>query len=154
GPRGRPDRGLPRCREGGVAHHHLDLVSFAELADPVREALDDGRLPLLQASHIDLDRPRLDPTFGRLLQGVHNARGVDQRLARDAAIIQTFAAEFVPFHQDNSFPELRRPDRGAIAATVPRAAMRGVSSRRRGTSSRTVEALIRPIWRVLPSPPA
>ena len=115
-PRGSPDRGPLRGGEGGVAHQHLDLVSLAKLADPVRKALDDGRLPLLQASHVDLDRPRLDPAFGRLLQGVHDARGVDERLARDAAVIQTLASELVPFHQEDSFPELRRPDRGRIAA--------------------------------------
>src|SRR5204862_2887248 len=102
-PRGSPDRGPLRGREGGVAHQHLDLVSLAKLADPVRKALDDGRLPLLQASPVDLDRPRLDPALSRLLQGLDGARGVDERLAPDAAVIQTPAYVAAPFPREHSY---------------------------------------------------
>src|SRR6267143_4251143 len=43
-------------------------------------------------------------------------RGVNERLARDAAVVQAFPAEPIPLHEEDALPELGRADRGRISS--------------------------------------
>src|SRR2546427_10056240 len=99
-----------------MAREHVDAIAFAQLADSVHESLDDGRLPLLQLGQVAFDRSGLEAAFTRPLDRVDQVPGVDQRLARDASVVQAFAAEPVPFHEEDPLPELRRADGGRIPA--------------------------------------
>jgi len=99
-----------------VAREHVDAIAFAQLADSVHEPLDDGRLPLLQLGQVDFDGSGLDAAFPRALDRMNQVPGVDERLARNASVVQAFAAEPVPFHEEDALPQLRRSDGGRITA--------------------------------------
>src|ERR1700704_5212596 len=43
-------------------------------------------------------------------------RRVDERLARDASVVQAFPAEPIPLYEEDALPELGRADRGRIPA--------------------------------------
>jgi len=60
---------------------------------------------LLQAGHVHLDRACLDPAFGGSFDRVNEVRGVDERLTRDASIVQAFASELVPFDEEDPLLE-------------------------------------------------
>src|SRR6266568_1292545 len=100
-----------RCLSGEDLH----AVPLAQLADSVHEPLHDGRLPRLQPSHVDLDRSGLDASFGGALDRLNEVPRVDEGLARDAAVVQAFAAELVPLDEEDVLAELRRADRRGIA---------------------------------------
>src|SRR6266568_6977884 len=96
--------------ERRLAVHDLDAVALAQRANSVHEALDDGGLPLLEPGHVDLDRSRLDAAFRRVLDRLDEVRGVDERLARDASVIEAFTAELVALDEEDALAELRRAD--------------------------------------------
>src|SRR6266568_4862123 len=100
-----------RCLSGEDLH----AVPLAELADSVHEPLDDGRLPRLQPSHVDLDRSSLDASFGGALNRLDEVPRVDERFARDAAVVQAFAAELVPLDEEDMLTQLRCANRGGIS---------------------------------------
>src|SRR2546426_2750505 len=113
---GLADLEVVRSHERGVAREDVDPVAFAQLADAVHEALDDGRLPLLYPGQVDLHGARLNATLARPLDRADQVSGMDERLARDASVVQAFAAESVSLDEEDMLPELRRADRGRIAA--------------------------------------
>src|SRR6266568_1196783 len=100
-----------RCLSGEDLH----AVPLTELADSVHEPLDDGRLPRLQPSHVDLDRSSLDASFGGALNRLDEVPRVDERFARDAAVVQAFAAELVPLDEEDMLTQLRCANRGGIS---------------------------------------
>src|SRR5881397_2468578 len=58
----------------------------------------------------------VDAAFPRALDRMNQVPGVDERLARNASVVQAFAAEPVPFHEEDALPQLRRSDGGRITA--------------------------------------
>src|SRR5207245_7603228 len=113
---GLPDLEIVRSHERGGTREDVDAVAFAQLADPVHEALDDGRLPLLQPGQVDFDGARFNPTLARALDRADQIPRVDERLARDTSVVQAFAAEPVSLDEEDMLPETRRADRRRIAA--------------------------------------
>src|SRR2546428_13780913 len=109
-----PDLQRVRPGEGREARDDVDAVPLAELADAVHEALHDGRFPLLQPDEVHLDRSRLHAALPRALDRVDDVPGVDEGLARDAAVVQALAAEPVALDEEDALPELCAPDRGRI----------------------------------------
>ncbi len=102
--------------ERRLAVHDLDAVALAQCPDPGHQTLYDGRLPLLEPDHVDFDGPRLHAALHRVLDRLDEVRGVDERLARDAAVVQAFAAELVALHEEDALAQLRRAYRRRIAA--------------------------------------
>src|SRR5207244_7838846 len=113
---GLSDLEVVRSHERGMARQDVDAVTFAQLPDPVHEALDDGRLPLLQPGQVDFHGTRFNAALARPLDRADQVPGVDERLARDASVVHAFAAEPVSLDEEDMLPELRRADRGRIAA--------------------------------------
>src|SRR5262249_27804090 len=105
-----------RPRDAGVSVEQVDAVRAEERADATRELLDDPRLPVLQLVRIDArvvdEQAEARPTL-HLLVGV--ARRND-RLARHAAPVQAYAADFVLLDADDLLLELGKAYRTRIAA--------------------------------------
>src|SRR5712692_3042367 len=76
----------------------------------------EGRLPLLQPGYVDFHRACFDPALARPLDRADEVAGVDERLARDASVVQALAAEPVSLDEEDVLPKLSRTDRGRIAA--------------------------------------
>src|SRR5438445_7396763 len=111
-----PDLQRVRPGEGREARDDVDAVPLAELADAVHEALHDGRFPLLQPDEVHLDRSRLHAALPRALDGVDEVPGVDEGLARNASVVEAFAAEPIALNEEDALPELGGADCCGIAS--------------------------------------
>src|SRR5437879_2956618 len=111
-----PDLEGVRPGEGREARDDVDAVPFAELPDAVHEALHDGRFPLLQPDEVHLDRSRLHAALPRALDGVDEVPGVDEGLARNASVVEAFAAEPIALNEEDALPELGGADCCGIAS--------------------------------------
>ena len=104
--------------ELGAAVHHLDAVLVAQDLDPAGEAPDDPVLPLHHRRQVDREALDGDPQ-GRTASAhlLGEVGGVDQRLRRDAAVVEADSAEaLVLLDEDHVLAELGQPDGGHVAA--------------------------------------
>src|SRR5438445_6356100 len=111
-----PDLQRVRPGEGREARDDVDTVPLAKLGDAVHKSLDDRGLPLLQPDEVHLDRSRLHAAFPRALDRVDEVPGVDEGLARDASVVEAFAAEPIALNEEYALPGLGGADCCGIAS--------------------------------------
>ena len=95
----------------------LDLALAREALEPAGQLFDDRLLPPPQRIEVDVRLIEVDAVGAHLLRLGDHPRGVQQRLRRDAADVQTDAAEpFVALDEDRLQPQVGRPERCGVAA--------------------------------------
>jgi hypothetical protein len=99
---------------------HRDRIFLQEMFDPARELIGDPTRSRDHRRQIDLWRPRIDAEpLGVSHRAQHVGRG-QQRLGWNASPIEANPTETFPLDEDDFLTELRRSDRGDIAARPPR----------------------------------
>ncbi len=100
--------GLHRVRTHEFAGAR-DIGDVAALDQPLQslvQAADDVVLVLVDRRHVDALQSRLDAERLALAGRVGDLRSVQEGLCRDASPMQTGAAEFVLFDQDDALAQL------------------------------------------------
>ena len=95
---------------------HLDLVLAHEIGDAVRQPLGDFAAALDHAGEVEADIVGGEPELGGAAHRVIELGGAEQRLGRDAAPVETDAAEMLALDDRGLEAELGGADRGDIAA--------------------------------------
>src|SRR5690606_33843350 len=85
-----------RADEPAGAVHDADLALLRDAREPAGQLADDGVLPVAELAGIDARLAEVDAARGHLLRLLDHARGVQQRLRRDAPDVETHAAERRP----------------------------------------------------------
>ena len=107
---------LPGASIDGLAPDHRDLVLLHQEADAVVEALRHAARALHHGLRVVADIVGRQPVVLGVLHVVKDFRRAQQRLGRDAAPVQADAAEIGSLDDRGLEAELRRADRGDIAA--------------------------------------
>src|SRR6185295_5300862 len=97
----------------------VDLVLLEQELDPAGEPLDDLVLARVDLLHVEADRGVADrqPPFLPVLRDLERVRVLEQRLGRDAAAVETRAAEHRRALDDRGLQaNLSRADGGDVAA--------------------------------------
>ena len=93
-----------------------DAVLLEQPADTPGQSLDD--LVPARDDRVEVHRrvADVDAEFGGTPGFRDDVGGAQHELGRDAGVVETAAAEAVPFDHRGPHAELRRPDRGDVAA--------------------------------------
>ncbi len=141
-PRRRPTSTAFGADERPVAGHEVDLAALHQPLQALVELGDDAVLVAVHPGHVDAGQRALDADLVALAGGVGHLGGVQQRLGRDAALVQAGAAQLVASRPAPPTSPARR--RAARRRTRP--------TRRRGSPGPRCARARRHLPRVSPSP--
>ena len=113
------DLDLALTREPGGPFDPIDLVLLEQELDAASQAFDDLVFPALDLIHVDCDRGGAEAETPLLpvLRHLERMRVLQKRFRRDATPVQACAAQHGgAFDARGLESELRRPDRGHVAA--------------------------------------
>ena len=100
-----------------AAVHDLDVAMLRQSFDSLAEFFDDRFFPSAQFVQIRSERAKFDAACGRLLRLADDRSGMQQCLGRNAADVQTNAAEpRILFDESDFFALVRGIKRGGVAA--------------------------------------
>jgi hypothetical protein len=106
-----------RVGEGAVALHHRDLAHLRHGRQAAGQLADDLLLVRAQLAEVDARFGESDAHRAEVLDFIHHRGDVQQRLRRDAADVETDAAEAgVALDQHRLQPEVGGTESGRIAA--------------------------------------
>lgn len=106
----------PGPRQGCRAAENLDLAAGEQGFDPARHLGHDLALAFEQPLPLDLRFRNFDPELARPADLFEQVGGDDPGLGRNASPIETGATELVFFDDRDGQSELRRANRGDVAA--------------------------------------
>ena len=113
----RGHRYLVHRGEPAGAAYHLNLALLGQTREAAGEPLDDALFPVTQLVEIDLRVGEGEPVGGHLLRLGDHFRGVQQRLGRNAADVETDTAEpLAAVDQHDALAEIGGAERGAVSA--------------------------------------
>jgi hypothetical protein len=103
-------------RDAPLSHVHRDLVLLHQVRDALIELLGDAARALHHRGEVGADALRGEAIVLRMLHVVEDLGRTQQRLGRDAPPVEADAAQQLALHDCGLEAELRRADRGDIAA--------------------------------------
>src|SRR5262249_51961263 len=100
-----------------LALHDLHFSLLREPRESLRELADDSGLPAAERLEAYLRLPELDPGVSDFLRFGEHPRDVKQRLGRDAAVVEAYAAQRrIALDQHDLLAEVGGAERRGIAA--------------------------------------
>ena len=104
------DRHPTLAEQLGGPLERLDAVGLEEGGDAVHQRRHHLRFPLLGGGEVEAQSPGLDAELGAPAGERVELRGGEQRLGRDAAVVEAGSAKLVLLDDDRPGAQLRRPD--------------------------------------------
>src|SRR4051812_43456908 len=102
--------------ESAGALEHLDLVLLEQPCHAARQGLDDLRAALHDGGVVDLRVAHLQAEVAGVADLLQHVGGAQDRLGRDARVVEAAAADPVLLHDRDLHPELGGADGGNVAA--------------------------------------
>ena len=104
--------------ESAVALHHGDPAAGDESGQALEQPRRDGILILLHASHVDVAEAGSHTELVGFADRVGDLRGVQERLGRNATVVQAGSAELIVLDQQDVLAELSGAQRAGISGAT------------------------------------